>query len=131
MRHNTSMTDLATLQDVLEALREAGGFRVVVLTSTEGLSIASAFAEQDSAITAAMAALLQRVSREAKEELGLDALDEVMLRTENQTRLVSRYFSSGDKRLILAVLVPKGQAYRRLTNRAIREIRTLLAAESR
>jgi hypothetical protein len=54
-----------------------------------------------------------------------------MLRTENQTRLVSRYFPSEDKRLILALLVPKGQAYRRLTNQAIREIRTLLAAEAR
>jgi hypothetical protein len=60
----------------------------------------------------------------------MDDLDEVMLRTENQTRLVSRYFDSGDKRLILAVLVPKGHPYRRLTNRAIREIQTLLSLDN-
>ncbi len=127
MQVNSSLPALATLQDVLEKLRDAGGFRVVVLTSTEGLPLASVFSEQDSTITAAMAALLQRVSREAKEELGMDPLDEVMLRTETQTRLVSRYFTCGERRLILALLVPKGHAYRRLTNNTIREIQALLA----
>ncbi|MGC9357223.1 MAG: roadblock/LC7 domain-containing protein [Anaerolineae bacterium] len=115
------------MKRVLQEMRDAGGFRLVVLTSTEGLPIASASTQQDGTITAAVAALLQGVSREAKQELGLNILDEVVLRTEDQTRLVSRYFNSGDKRLILAVLVPKGCAYRRLTNKAIREIQSILA----
>jgi predicted regulator of Ras-like GTPase activity (Roadblock/LC7/MglB family) len=123
----TVRATLTGLKEILETMQQSGGFRAAVLASAEGLPIASVSAEQDGAVAAAMAALLQRVSREAKEELGMDDLDEVMLRTESQTRLVSRYFDTGERRLILAVLVPKGSPYRRLTNRAIREIQTLLA----
>jgi predicted regulator of Ras-like GTPase activity (Roadblock/LC7/MglB family) len=129
-QNDTLLVSLNRLEEILGNMQQVGGFRATVLASTEGLPIASVSAEQDGVIAAAMAALLQRVSREAKEELRMDDLDEVMLRTENQTRLVSRYFDSGDKRLILAVLVPKGHPYRRLTNRAIREIQTLLSLDN-
>jgi predicted regulator of Ras-like GTPase activity (Roadblock/LC7/MglB family) len=126
-QQETVRATLTRLKEILDTMQQSGGFRAAVLASAEGLPIASVSAEQDGAVAAAMAALLQRVSREAKEELGMDDLDEVMLRTESQTRMVSRYFDTGERRLILAVLVPKGSPYRRLTNRAIREIQTLLS----
>jgi predicted regulator of Ras-like GTPase activity (Roadblock/LC7/MglB family) len=126
-QQETVRATLTGLKEILDTMQQSGGFRAAVLASAEGLPIASVSAEQDGAVAAAMAALLQRVSREAKEELGMDDLDEVMLRTESQTRMVSRYFDTGERRLILAVLVPKGSPYRRLTNRAIKEIQMLLS----
>jgi predicted regulator of Ras-like GTPase activity (Roadblock/LC7/MglB family) len=126
-QEETVLATLTGLEEILNTMQQSGGFRAAVLASTEGLPIANVSTEEDGAIAAAMAALLQRVSRETKEELSMGDLDEVMLRTDNQTRLVSRYFDSGDRRLILAVIVPKGCPYRRLTNRAIRDIQVMLS----
>jgi hypothetical protein len=72
-------------------------------------------------------ALLRKVSREAQEQLGMAALDEVTIRSSDRVRLVCRYLAVGGQGLILAALVSPGRYYRRATNRAIRQIEQLLA----
>ncbi|MFP4344277.1 MAG: roadblock/LC7 domain-containing protein [Anaerolineales bacterium] len=120
-----------SLQMILQELQNVGGFKAVVLTSTEGLPLAGVSGTSDKDIAAAMAVMVQRVTREAREELGLAPLDEVMLRDAEETRLISRYFTVGEDSFILAALVPKGQPYRHLTNQTIRYVRELLLEEIR
>lgn len=117
---------MTAIDDVLREMYEEGGFEAVVLTSAEGLPIVSIPAGYDSDVTAAMVALLQRVSHDAQTQVGMAAVDEVMIRASDGVRLVSRYLKAQDEQLILAVVVPWGAPYRRLTNRAVREISRLL-----
>jgi predicted regulator of Ras-like GTPase activity (Roadblock/LC7/MglB family) len=121
--------EVNNLQMILQRLQSVGGFKAVVLTSAEGLPLAGVSGTSDKDIAAAMAVMIQRVTREAREELGMAALDEVMLRDDDQTRLISRYFTVEGESFILAVLVPGRQPYRRLTNQTIRQVRKLLIAE--
>jgi hypothetical protein len=51
----------------------------------------------------------------------------VTIRSSDCVRLACRYLNVGEQGLILVALVPAGHCYRRATNRAIRQIRQLLA----
>jgi predicted regulator of Ras-like GTPase activity (Roadblock/LC7/MglB family) len=117
---------MTAIQEILREMYEEGGFEAVVLTSAEGLPIVSLPTGYDSDVTAAMVALLQRVSQDAQNQVGMAPVDEVMIRDQDGVRLVSRYLQTQNEQLILAVVVPWGAPYRRLTNRAVREIRRLL-----
>jgi len=125
--HQPGATEPTSLEEILCVMNEAGGFRVSVLTSTEGLPIVTVPAGYDSDVTAAMVALLQRVSSDAQSQLGMAEIDEVTIRVRDRIRLVCRYLTVGRERLILAAIVPPGRYYRRVTNRAIRQIRQLLS----
>jgi hypothetical protein len=72
-------------------------------------------------------ALLRKVSSETREQLGMSALDEVTVRSQDRVRLVCRYLAVGEQGLILVALVPPDCYYRRATNRAIAQIRRLLS----
>jgi len=104
-----------------------GKFQVSVLTSVDGLPIATVPADYDSDLTAAIVALLQRVSNDARSGLKMAEVDELTIRDRNHIRLVCRYLVIGRERLILAAMVPPGRPYRRVTNRAVRQIEQLLA----
>ncbi len=54
-------------------------------------------------------------------------VDEVTICDHDRTRLVCRYLPVGERQLILAVKVPPGCSYRRITNQALRRIRRLLS----
>jgi hypothetical protein len=56
--------------------------------------------------------------------MGLDELDEVSIAQADKMRLICRHFSVGEERVILAAIAPPHQTYRRLTNRAIKRIRS-------
>jgi predicted regulator of Ras-like GTPase activity (Roadblock/LC7/MglB family) len=94
------------------------------IISEGNLPIATVPSDYDTEITAAMVALLRRVARETQDQVGMARLDEVSIRASDRIRLVCRYFSANGEDFILAVVVPSHQRYyRRLTNRAITEIR--------
>jgi len=110
-------------EKILREMNHAGGFKAAVLSTTEGLSLASAPAGYEDEITAAMAALLNEVARQAHRQLNLAQVDELSLVDDDRIRLACRYFSVDGQDLVLAVLTPPDHYYRRLTNRAIKALR--------
>lgn len=112
---------------VVHRLNLDGDFQTSVLTSAEGLTIAAYPTDCDNDTTAAIVALLQRVSNDAQSMLGMSDLDEVTIYDRNHVRLVCRYITSEKKSLVLAVIVPPDYHYRRLMNWAVKQIAELLA----
>jgi predicted regulator of Ras-like GTPase activity (Roadblock/LC7/MglB family) len=116
-----------SLDEILHLVNEAREFEAVVLASTDGLLIATVPTDYDSEVTAALVALLRKVSSDAQQQLGMAEVDEVTIRSRDRVRLVCRYFVVGEQGLILVAIVPPEHYYRRVTNRAIKRIRQLLA----
>jgi len=110
-------------EKILQEMNRAGDFKATVLSTTEGLSLASAPANYEDEMAAAMVALLNKVAGQTRQQLNLVQVDELSLVGDDRTRLACRYFSVAGQDLVLAVLTPPDHCYRRLTNRAIREIR--------
>lgn len=116
-----------SLKEILHEMNADGRFEAVILASQDGLLIATEPADYSSEVTAATVALLRKVSSETREQLRMAALDEVTIRSSDRVRLVCRYLTVGEQGLILVALVPPDRYYRRVTNRAIRQIRKLLS----
>ena len=108
---------------ILKEIKDQGHFMASILVSTEGLPVASVSAPFDTDTVAAMAALIKNVVRQARTQLGLAWVDEVSIVDDDKIRLTCRYFVVDGEELILAIVAPPYQPYRRLTNQAIREIR--------
>ena len=115
-----------TFDVILQEMNVEGGFIRSVLATSDGFSIASAPTSPDHELASAMIALLQQVSVETQDNLGLAPVDEVTIRTKEHSYLVCRTIPSGDDWLSLCALVPPGRAYRRATNRAVRKILQIL-----
>jgi predicted regulator of Ras-like GTPase activity (Roadblock/LC7/MglB family) len=110
-------------EKILQEMNRAGDFKAALLSTTEGLSLASAPAGYEDEMAAATVALLNKVARQAHQQLSLAQVDELSLVGDDRTRLTCRYFSVAGQNLVLTVLTPPDCYYRRLTNQAIREIR--------
>ena len=108
--------------EILKEMNAEGGFTRTVLSTSEGLLIASAPVSSDNELASAMVAMLQQVSAETQDHLGLAPVDEVTIRTQEQSYLVCRTIPSGKDWVSLCALVPPGKSYRRATNRAVRKI---------
>lgn len=115
-----------TFDEILQEMNSDGGFIRSVLATSDGFSIASAPTNPDHELASAMIALLQQVSVETQDNLGLAPVDEVTIRTKDHGYLVCRIIPSGDECLSLCAVVPPGQAYRRATNRAVRKIHQMI-----
>lgn len=126
---NTSRSDSlprnrqAALVRILEEMNEQGRFQTSVLVSADGLPLASVTSHFEADTTAAMVALVKNVARRAQTNIGLQQVDEVSIVDSNRMRLICRPFTLGDEELVLTVVALPDRTYRRLTNRAIREIR--------
>ena len=118
---NSGSTQLA---DVLAKMNANGNFPIAVITDMEGFPIAWAAApDQDPDMQSAVVALIQKTATQVRDQLGMAQTDEISVYDRLGQRLVCRPFEANEHALILAVLVPdKKQAYRRLTNVAIRSI---------
>jgi predicted regulator of Ras-like GTPase activity (Roadblock/LC7/MglB family) len=112
-----------SFSEILEEMNRTGGFTRSVLATSEGLPIASSPENPDMELASAMIALLQQVSAETQDHLGMEPIDEVVIRTRDQVHLVCRTINSGTDWLSLCAVVPPGRFYRRVTNRAVRMIR--------
>lgn len=125
--YSTDAPSPLSFAQVVHRLNLDGDFQTSVLTSAEGLTIAAYPTDCDNDRTAAIVALLQRVSNDAQSMLGMSDLDEVTIYDRNRVRLVCRYIASEKKSLVLAVIVPPDRHYRRLMNWAVKQIAELLA----
>jgi len=110
-------------EKILREMNQAGYFKAAVLSTTEGLSLASAPVGYEDEMAAAMVAMLNEVARQARQQLSLAQVDELSLVGDDRTRLACRYFSVDGQDLVLSVLIPPNCYYRRLTNRAIKALR--------
>ncbi len=110
--------------EILQAMNEAGGFSISVLTDRQGFPLASAAANGEDADTqSAVVALIQKTASQASNQLGIGQMDEITLFDGEGNRLVCRPFEANGYSLILAVRIDdRHKAYRRLTNQAIRRI---------
>lgn len=125
-KHQGGGNALLSFVDILKEMNTKGGFIRSVLATSEGLPIASAPVNSDSELDSAMVALLQQVAAETRNQLGLPPIDELTIRTENKLHLICRTIKTGSDLMILGVIVPPGQLYRRVTNKAINRIRGAL-----
>jgi len=111
------------VETVLQQMVRSGHFVSAVLATADGLPIATASSRKDAEVTSAMTAMLSRVSREAKQQLGMADVDEVVIRDRERSRLVCRSLTVSGQQVLLAVRVPANRRYRRTTNQAIRAIK--------
>lgn len=124
--HQKGEEGILSFVEILEEMNRTGGFERSVLATSEGLPIASSPENPDMELASAMIALLQKVSVETQDHLGMEPVDEVVIRTQDQVHLVCRTINSGSDWLSLCAVVPPGRFYRRVTNRAVRKIRQVI-----
>ncbi len=115
----------ATFDEALQNMIDRGQLEGAVLASSDGLPIATVPSAYDAETAAAMVALLQSVSNEAHDQLGMSGVDEVTVVGRDRRRLVCRYLQIDGEELILALMVPANRYYRRISNRAIKEIKAV------
>jgi predicted regulator of Ras-like GTPase activity (Roadblock/LC7/MglB family) len=115
------------LLGILNNMNHEANFPMSVLTDKEGLPIASAFSNgADPEKQSAVVAFLQKTAVQVSKQLGMDEIDEISFSYVDGQHLVCRPFNIETNRLILAIIVTdRDQSYRRITNRAISEIRNI------
>lgn len=112
----------STFAKILHDMNEAGNFKASFLVDTQGLPVAAANSSYDTDTASAMAALVRNVIEQTQTRINLAEADEVTVRGNDKMRLVSRYFTVGNETLILVIVTPPDQAYRRLTNQTIKAL---------
>ena len=115
-----------TFVEILNDMNQEGGFSRSVLATSEGLPIASAPVNPDSELASAMVAMLQQAASELRNQFQLPQIDEFTIRAVNKLHLICRMIKIDSDMMILGVVVPPGQLYRRVTNKAITRIREAL-----
>ncbi len=115
----------ARLADVLAEMNATGQFLMSLLADKHGFLIAAATAPDETAeYQSAVVALVQKTAIQAHQQLGLAPTDEITLNDAHGQRLICRPFAVNGHEMILAILIPgREQSYRRLTNKAIGEIK--------
>lgn len=116
-------TQEASLTSVLREMSDHGRFKASVLVTADGLPVAVVASPFDNDTIAAMVALVKNTIQQAREHIGMDEIDEVSIVQGDKMRLICRFLVIGDEELILSVIAPPHQTYRRLTNRALRQIK--------
>ncbi len=121
MTHKTGSEQLSS---ILADMNMRGNFLVSVLTDLEGLPLASATTVDGESpeMQAAIVALIQKTALQTS-KVNMDETAEVAVFDRQGRRLVCRPFQVSDHALVLAVMVPHDQSYRRLTKQAIAAIR--------
>jgi len=107
----------ARIEKVLQSLVQDGAFGGAVVASKDGLPVAMV-GQANTVMIAAVAASMKDLAERAHQ-----GLTEITTRDDDGNTIVSRYFSVDKDLLLLAVLVPIHSTYRRLTNKAIIEIK--------
>jgi len=103
-------------------MTKEGDFKAAVLSLEDGLPLVSTPAHYEDEMAAAMVTLLNETAKRINHQLRLPQVDEISIVYDDRTRLVCRYFTVDGHKLLLTVLAPPDQSYRRLTNRTIKEI---------
>lgn len=122
----TSANLQENLERVLSKINEKGGFKASIISTLDGLTLASVASEYDDTRISAISAIVQDVSEKAEKFIGFNRMDEVSLVDDDKFRLVCREFQVDGRHLILTVAVPPYKTYRKLTNDALREIQNII-----
>ena len=93
--YSTDAPSPLSFAQVVHRLNLDGDFQTSVLTSAEGLTIAAYPTDCDNDTTAAIVALLQRVSNAAQSMLGMSDLDEVTIYDRNRGIISKKRGKSG------------------------------------
>lgn len=109
-------------EQTLQKMNSEGNFKASVLSMGDGLPLASSPTHYEDETAAAMVTLLNDTAKRINNQLQLSQVDEISIVGDDRTRLVCRYCTMADTELLLMILAPPDQAYRRLTNQTIREI---------
>lgn len=104
-------------QQVLDQLAADAAVDLAVLSNEDGFLIGSAPETGAEQVVGAVSAALQQVASRAAE---LGGVDEVVVRFEDHQRLACRRIPCQHGDLILSVVVGANQAYRRISNSAVR-----------
>ena len=113
------------LTGLVENMNETGGFLVSVLTDKYGLPIVFAAKEGfDPERQSATVAMIKKTITQNEKRLGISRAEEINIIDSEGQLLICRSFSANEHELILAVLMTnRQQAYRRITNHTINQIR--------
>jgi predicted regulator of Ras-like GTPase activity (Roadblock/LC7/MglB family) len=124
---NNTESGMTKMNQILEEMNGTGGYSISILTDENGLVIAFATEKNmDPERQSAVVSFIQSASVKVSKQIGLGDTDEISLFDKNGQRLVCRPFVVDDYRLILSAFVTeRDQAYRRITNHAICEIRRM------
>lgn len=114
------------LEAILRDMLTAGHLLAVTLTTEDGLPIASLEGMDSTGILAGLSALFSEVGVRAEQLLEWPPLDELSLSNQKGVRLVIRLLHTRHARILMVVLVPAHQTYRRVTTVAIRRLLPLL-----
>ena len=105
------------VEAILQKMVDAGAFEFAIVASREGLPLAMV-GNPDSDVVAAVVAPMKDLAERAQ-----TGVTEITTRNATGSVIVNRFFTLGEDFLLLSVQVPKGKAYRRLMNKAIRRIK--------
>jgi predicted regulator of Ras-like GTPase activity (Roadblock/LC7/MglB family) len=111
------------LEKILADMNNNGGFYLSLIATSEGLLVSSTSSEYDSETIAAIASLVGETASRAERHLGFLRTDEVSVVDRHNVRLVCHRFEVGEKTFILVLLVPYSKPYRRISSKALAEIR--------
>jgi predicted regulator of Ras-like GTPase activity (Roadblock/LC7/MglB family) len=115
-------------EEILNKMNKEGKFEAAVLSVKDGMPLASSPAHYEDEMAAAMVTLLNEAAHKINKELNLSQMDEISIVGDDRTRLVCRYFAVNGRELLLTILTPPDQAYRRLTNQTIKKIKDIWLA---
>jgi hypothetical protein len=107
------------LQTVLRELTTNEAISLAALASDDGLLVAAVPEVELASVAAAVGASLHQLADRLPE---MGSADEVSIAFDDRQRLVCRALPCERAALLLCLVVKPGRAYRRLTNRAMREI---------
>jgi predicted regulator of Ras-like GTPase activity (Roadblock/LC7/MglB family) len=110
-------------EKILHKMNSEGNFKASVLSMRDGLPLASSPPHYEDETAAAMVTLLNETAKRINNQLQLPQVDEISIVGDDRTRLVCRYCTVDGNELLLMILIPPDQAYRRLTNQAMKEIK--------
>jgi hypothetical protein len=113
------------LQTVLRELADNEAISLAVLANGDGFVIEAVPENELASVAAAIGASLHQLADRLPEKR---PVDEVSILLDDRQRLVCRALPGERADMLLSVVVRSGRAYRRLTNRAMREISAAWAA---
>lgn len=114
-----------SISQVIADMSREAKFPAATLSGRDGLLVAAHSNNGDNpARQSAVVAKLAEAANLLRSQMALGAPAELSYATEDGRRLVCRPFSLNGQDLILAVVVPSGQPYRRATNKAIAQLRS-------
>jgi len=128
METTTSFT-LKDLHLLISDINSQGSFVHSILSDEQGLPIVSSFSDnQESENQAAVISIIQRLSSKISDQFQFSKTSEFIMHDVDGKSLVIKPFEAGDSLLILSVLIPNRHTpYRRITGKAIRQIKSIWA----